>query len=76
MNIGKECKTQFGCKDGKCSSCGRDGVCCRKDVTGCGCSGRVGGEARHECTRDAGMSIYSILKCLCQTNRRKLRIID
>ena len=60
MNIGEECKTQFGCENGHCPSCGFEGLCCRKDVTGCGCSGLVGGETRHECTRDAGMTIYNI----------------
>ena len=62
MNIGEECKSQFGCENGHCPSCGFEGLCCRKDVTGCGCSGLVGGETRHECTRDAGMTIYSIFR--------------
>ena len=62
MNIGEECKTQFGCENGHCPSCGFEGLCCRKDVTGCGCSGLVGGETRHECTRDAGMTIYNIFR--------------
>ena len=60
MNIGEECKAQFGCENGHCPSCGRDGLCCKKGVTGCGCSGRVGGETRYECTRDAGMNIYRV----------------
>ena len=62
MNIGEECKTQFGCENGYCPSCGREGLCCKKGITGCGCSGRVGGETRHECTRDAGMIICGILR--------------
>merc|ERR1712061_664217 len=52
MNIGEECKARFGCENGHCPSCGRVGMCCKKGVTGCGCSGRVGGETRYECTRD------------------------
>ena len=60
MNIGEECKAQFGCENGHCPSCGRDGLCCKKGVTGCGCSGRVGGGTRYECTRDAGMNIYRV----------------
>ena len=50
MNIGEECKIQFGCENGPCPSCGMKGGCCKKGLKGCGCNGIYGGENRFECT--------------------------
>ena len=49
-NGDKDCLTQ--CKDiqGKCPDyCGFDGYCCKKDSTGNGCDGSIGGSDRLEC---------------------------
>ena len=53
-NIGEECKSQYGCEEGPCASCGSEGLCCKKGSSGSGCSGLVGGTTRHECTGHKG----------------------
>ena len=62
MNIGEECKTQFGCENGPCPSCGVEGGCCKKGIKGCGCNGISGGENRYECTDIGGMELLTVSK--------------
>jgi hypothetical protein len=52
-NVGEECWWTCGQKNGNCSWCGAEGMCCRlgsKWIVG-GCDGNVGGANRHECTK-------------------------
>ena len=52
MNVGIDCWESCGKKQGKCSFCGIDGYCCRKDFTpGNGCDGSSGGINRHVCVQ-------------------------
>ena len=60
MNIEEECKTQFGCENGPCPSCGLEGGCCKKGIKGCGCNGKSGGENRYECTDIRGMELLTV----------------
>ena len=58
MNAGKTCWYSCGGKQGKCSWCGSDGWCCRKNgnspywlptAQSNGCDGTFGGEDKHRC---------------------------
>ena len=58
MNAGKQCWYNCGGKQGKCSWCGSDGWCCRKNgdnqywlpsEQSNGCDGTFGGAKQHRC---------------------------
>ena len=56
MNAGKSCWYGCGGKQGKCSWCGCDGWCCRKNgdvwpsnLQSNGCDGTFGGPTQHHC---------------------------
>ena len=58
MNAGKQCWYSCGGKQGKCSYCGSDGWCCRKNGNSPywlpsqqsnGCDGTFGGQNNHQC---------------------------
>ena len=58
MNAGKTCWYSCGGKQGKCSWCGSDGWCCRKNGNSPywlptqqsnGCDGTFGGSTQHQC---------------------------
>ena len=67
-NLGKNCWGACGRKDGFCSWCGTEGLCCRKGWTGNGCDGKMGGNG-HACVkrqgkeREEGMGVK-----LCKTS--------
>merc|ERR1712241_1512313 len=49
-NDGENCWSACNEIQGKCSWCGAEGYCCRKDwQTGNGCDGTFGGNGHHEC---------------------------
>ena len=55
-NGGKHCWWECDEKRGPCTFCGKDGLCCRKGVTGNGCDGIIGGHKLHACVPEAGES--------------------
>ena len=52
-NLGKQCWSRCGAKQGRCSYCGIEGLCCRKRWTGNGCNGQMGGGSHHICVEKA-----------------------
>jgi len=52
MNTGEDCWHECGSKEGPCSWCGTEGLCCRKGWTGNGCSGNMGGDDMHMCVKE------------------------
>merc|ERR1739844_183165 len=50
-NGGKECWWKCRRKEGPCSWCGDEGMCCRQGWTGNGCDGNVGGPHNHQCSK-------------------------
>ena len=50
-NEGKECWWKCRRKEGPCSWCGDEGMCCRQGWTGNGCDGNVGGRHNHQCSK-------------------------
>jgi len=48
-NVGKDCWTGCNQKEGKCDWCGSSGWCCRKNWSGNGCDGSIGGPFNHQC---------------------------
>ena len=59
-NTGKDCWDECSQKDGPCTWCGTEGLCCRKGYTGNGCNGQMGGDSMHMCvTKESeGNGIY------------------
>ena len=51
VNPGENCWVHCNFTQGKCSWCGSDGYCCRKDYYPCGngCDGSFGGDGIHAC---------------------------
>jgi hypothetical protein len=53
QNEGDECWGQCGGKNGNCSWCGAEGMCCRQGINWIkgGCDGMVGGANKHQCSK-------------------------
>ena len=66
-NAGKKCWVNCGEKEGPCSWCGTEGLCCRKGWTGNGCSGIMDIDVGHVCVREevVGKFIYKAPEAHC-----------
>ena len=56
-NVGGECWGSCGGREGHCSWCGTEGLCCRRGWASNGCNGQWGGDTYHMCVKGATVSI-------------------
>ena len=61
MNAGEDCWYECGRKEGPCSWCGTEGLCCRKGWTGNGCSGNIGGDDMPRCVKEEVAGKFNLL---------------